>query len=324
MVNFDRHGLLRRQTALESGALPREIDDAVHDGVLVAVGRGTYIAGASLLGKPAYLQRQIIYRSKCIAAATKRPRRSGAARTGLRVLSHESAAAVHGLALLTPNQKLVHLTSGAATGGAVKGRTTVFHTGSLTEDDIVVVDGVRVTSLARTVTDVAATSSSFAQSLAVVDSGLKRGVTRDELQRLLERPRKGVSRARAAVRHGDALAANPGESWCRAQIVEAGLPVPTLQKRYDLHDDTVAYVDHDFDGKVVLEFDGRVKYGGEYLGPGQAPSDVVIAEKLREDKLRELGLDVVRAIWDDLRNRQMIPLLEKHLRAHGITRLSGR
>ena len=51
--------------------------------------------------------------------------------------------------------------------------------------------------------------------------------------------------------------------------------------------------------RTVGEFDGQVKYG-RLLRPGQEPGDAVFAEKLREDRLRDQGLSVVRWTWSDL------------------------
>ncbi len=44
---------------------------------------------------------------------------------------------------------------------------------------------------------------------------------------------------------------------------------------------------------MIVEFDGAVKYGD--CGP-----DTLIAEKVREDRLRDLGYQVVRVCWADL------------------------
>jgi hypothetical protein len=49
----------------------------------------------------------------------------------------------------------------------------------------------------------------------------------------------------------------------------------------------------------VGEFDGKIKYG-RLLRPGQDAGEVVYAEKLREDALRDTGLSVVRWTWQDL------------------------
>lgn len=60
-------------------------------------------------------------------------------------------------------------------------------------------------------------------------------------------------------------------------------------------------VDFLVDGtRVVVEFDGAVKY----TGPGGR--DALLAEKRREDALRELGFEVVRVTWADLVQPQVI------------------
>jgi len=51
--------------------------------------------------------------------------------------------------------------------------------------------------------------------------------------------------------------------------------------------------------RTVAEFDGRIKYG-RCLRPGQDPGDAVFEEKVREDALRDGGLQVVRWIWAEL------------------------
>ena len=51
--------------------------------------------------------------------------------------------------------------------------------------------------------------------------------------------------------------------------------------------------------KTVGEFDGKIKYG-RLLKPGQRIEDVIFDEKIREDAVRDLGLQVVRWITRDL------------------------
>jgi very-short-patch-repair endonuclease len=56
---------------------------------------------------------------------------------------------------------------------------------------------------------------------------------------------------------------------------------------------------------VIIEFDGRVKYGRgaqdrDPFGRRQTGQDVLWQEKRREDRLRDLGYEVVRVIWSDL------------------------
>lgn len=56
---------------------------------------------------------------------------------------------------------------------------------------------------------------------------------------------------------------------------------------------------------VVIEFEGRVKYGRDAdepdpFGRRRSREQVVWDEKRREDRLRDLGYEVVRVVWSDL------------------------
>ena len=83
----------------------------------------------------------------------------------------------------------------------------------------------------------------------------------------------------------------------------ARLPPPDLQISIFGPDGTfIARVDLGYPGcGVLIEFDGAVKYN-KLLAPGQRAEDVVLAEKRREDRLRDLGYVVVRLAWNELSN----------------------
>jgi hypothetical protein len=51
--------------------------------------------------------------------------------------------------------------------------------------------------------------------------------------------------------------------------------------------------------RTVGEVDRKIKYG-RLLKPGQRIENVIFDEKLREDAVRDLGLQVVRWVWPDL------------------------
>ncbi|MDR2280807.1 MAG: hypothetical protein LBE07_08150 [Gordonia sp. (in: high G+C Gram-positive bacteria)] len=301
----DRYGIVHRDVALDSGFSERDIATALRDGVLARVARGRYVPTDQLgaTGDP----RDELYRLTCIAVATG---------PGQPVLSHDSAAAVHRLKLLYPDRTHVHVTTGREGGGSRRARR-VIHGARLGQDDVVEVDGVRVTSVARTAADIALSTAKFPQALTAFDAALRAGGDTEAITRFLECSRRGVSAARRALGFADGRSESPGESWSRAQMIEGDLPVPDLQVEYALRDGSIARCDFGIDDVFVGEFDGLVKYRRDMRG-GDNPEDVVIREKIREDRLRDLDLDVRRWIWDDLRGNRLVPMLRRRYEALGI------
>jgi hypothetical protein len=96
--------------------------------------------------------------------------------------------------------------------------------------------------------------------------------------------------------------------------VEEGLPRPDLQREIFGPDGRlIARVDFYWEEhKTVGEFDGKIKYG-RLLKPGQRIEDVIFDEKIREDAVRDLGLQVVRWVSRDLHRPGV--LRERVLRA---------
>ncbi|GAA3956145.1 hypothetical protein [Gordonia caeni] len=304
----DRYGLIRRAAAQKIGITDDELGAAVKRSELVRLTRGVFMVAPPETEAQTPTVREEEYRLRCIAAATS-------ARTGEALLSHTSAAALHGLPLLTPDRGTVHLTRRRHGGGSVRdGRHR--HPGPVPAEDVVEIDGLAVTSLRRTVLDVAR-AGTFAQALTAVDGGLARGLTRDELTAgLAGRATGGIGTARRAVVCGNRLAESPGESWSRAQMIAGGLPVPQLQRRHTAGSKEYR-VDFDWDGVLVGEFDGLVKYRGR-LRPGETPNDAVIREKLREDALRNEGIAVIRWTWRTLERGEMVTLVRSWLVRTGV------
>lgn len=229
------------------------------------------------------------------------------------VLSHQSAATVHGLEMLRPSLRRVHLTTGSP-AGAHRSTTRHEHVGILADDEIAIVDGVVVTSLERTAVDVACTTTmGFAGALAVFDSALRRGAERTEMAEMVRATRRGVGHARRALRYADGKAENPGESWSRAVMVEAGLPSPRLQHEFfDDDGSQIARTDFDWAGLLVGEFDGMTKYQ-KHLRAGETPFDAMRREKEREDALRRAGIMVIRWTWNDLERGRVVPMIRDWL-----------
>lgn len=204
------------------------------------------------------------------------------------VVSHVSAAAIHGLPVLRKRLERVTVVRPGSNGQ----RTKYVHArrARLEPHEIDVVDGVTVTSMARTVADLSA-SLPFGEALAIADAALRRGLARD---RIVARG-KWRRRIEMVIEHASPLAESAGESLSRALFIPSRLPQPVLQYRvFDARGRQVARCDFGWPQfRVVGEFDGDLKYSGMF---GE-PADVIRNEKHREGEIRDAGFDVVRWWW---------------------------
>jgi hypothetical protein len=111
----------------------------------------------------------------------------------------------------------------------------------------------------------------------------------------------GIRSARRVVEFLDVRSESPGESMSRVRLMEEGLPRPDVPREiFRLDGRFIARVDFYWEEHHTIgEFDGKIKYG-RLLKPGQRIEDVIFDEKIREDAVRDLGLQVVRWISRDL------------------------
>jgi hypothetical protein len=175
-----------------------------------------------------------------------------------------------------------------------------------------------LTNLVRTLVELA-TTSSFSSAVAAFDWALapaERGgvarTTRDEIFDCVDR--LGVKRGRArltrALDFANPLSESAGESFSRAIIHELGFPAPELQKEFVDSRGFIGRVDFWWpDHALIGEFDGIAKYIREEYLRGMTPAQVVIREKLREDRLRATGPSVARWEWDYPANPQRLFVL---------------
>ncbi|MDQ6657880.1 MAG: hypothetical protein M3Z00_06620 [Actinomycetota bacterium] len=218
------------------------------------------------------------------------------------VVSHSSAAVLHGLPVWGLDLSRVHLTRPGRAG--INSTCWVHpHRAQLTDAELTAVDGTAVTTVARTVLDIAR-SAPFTQSVVVADAASHvKATTTSELAAVLDiaRQRGSARGAARVIAFADGLSESVGESRSRVLFAGAGFPAPVLQVR--LHDEFgefVARVDFDFDElRTAGEFDGLGKYT-TLLRPGLDPADSVIEEKIREDRIRDTGRQVVRWTSKDL------------------------
>ncbi|MEP6981573.1 MAG: hypothetical protein ABJA16_12485 [Nakamurella sp.] len=281
-------GLVRRSEAINEGWTDAELRDRVRGGDLTRIRRGGYAHGIDLGG--------LSPESRHRLAVTL-------ARAGISVgaISHASAAALWDLPLVGTDLGRVHATLPKATRTGRIGPERHDHTAMLAPDEVTEIDGIPVTTPARTLVDLA---RSGPPSTAVVcaDAALQRAlVTAAALGRALDRAkgRPGVNRARRALTAADGRSESPGETLTRLAL----RTVAALDLQVDITDDDGRFLGRaDFgveDAALLIEFDGREKYLS-YRRPGQPIEEAVLAEKRREDQLRALGYGLVRVVWKDL------------------------
>ena len=220
-------------------------------------------------------------------------------RTPLTV-SHLSAIAFLEVPIFGTFPERVHALRADAAGGRST-RAVVRHTTSVIPDRVNV-EGVVITAPSRTVVDVAR-SASLANAVTVADAALKMGlITRSDLQlqhELLGSGR-GCRQGAFITEFADGASANGGESYARLLMHQAGFTSPLLQAEF-VDSYGSMYVDFYWPAaKIAVEFDGFQKYSRSEFLQGRTPAEVVWHEKRREDRLRALGLRVVRIVWSDL------------------------
>ncbi len=202
-------------------------------------------------------------------------------------LSHQSALALHGIPVYGVDQRvhLVHRNTGACRSGPM----TAIHL-PVTAKYLQQVDDMWAVAAPMAVLQVAATSG--VEAGLVSADALLRSARTDLAQALADLPRSnGFARAAQVVSMADGRIESVGESRCRWAIRAAGLPNPEPQV-WIRDGGFAARVDFLLaDQRVIIEFDGMVKY--------ESPADLR-AEKIREDRLRSLGYEVVRVTWKDL------------------------
>lgn len=279
----DQYELFSRAQALEDGWSKGALDRALAAGRLVALAPGVYVDAETLEGDR---------RSRHLLEARALVLAHGDAWH----LARRSAAVLHGLPLLGPAPSQVQLTRDQPPNHAhAASRHRRVH--RLLPEEVTLLDGLPTTSPARTVYDIAR-AESFRAGLVVADGALRAGVPRAQLLAVLaSHPRwPGSRRARAVMLFADGRAETPLESLGRATCLEHGLPVFEPQVEVWLDGELVGRVDGLWrEGLLVFEADGALKFTGAGVLP-----DLLT----RQERIRDTGLDVVRAGWGDVTRRR--------------------
>ena len=193
------------RTLRDQGFDDRELRRMKRDGTLLPVRRGAYVRE-----RPAERTRDEEHRELIFATA---PQLHDAA-----VISHGSAAVLHGLPTWSSAIDGVHVTRNLNSGGNRRAVVQV-HAAPLTDGDITAIDGVPVTSLARTVLDLCRTLP-IEQAVAAGDRALVLGLVRAVLEERLAQMTRwpGTRQARRAVALVDPRSESAGESVSRVGL----------------------------------------------------------------------------------------------------------
>jgi hypothetical protein len=281
--------LLLRRDAVASGWSDDELGRLVRAGELTRLRRGAYIDSV-LPPDRAAVHRLLI---RATVAGLSRPA----------VVSHQSAAVLHGLPLWDVPLDRVHVTRRPRAWND-SSAVMYCHVARLRDDEVVEVDGLPVTSPVRTALDL---SRSLPHEAAVValDAALHRGLLSHEVLRgrLFDIAGTPGSRSAArAVAAADGRSESVGESRSRVILHRWKLAPSALQFEVRASDGAVVgRTDFAWEAdRLVGEFDGRIKYG-RLLRPDQEAGDAVFDEKRREDAIRDENWGVIRWVWSELR-----------------------
>lgn len=185
--------------------------------------------------------------------------------------------------------------------GTGHGKTSRYlhsYNADLPNEDVVELDGIRVTNLNRTVADLLR-GLTFPEAVMIVDAAMTKGLDIGNVSFGIGAGR-GHRRAIEALEFGDGRSESAGESRSRALMRMYNLPVPLLQPELRTEGGLfVARVDFLWpENRLVGEFDGASKYRDK-AGQNETTA-VVLREKCRENDIRRLGYDVIRWTWREL------------------------
>lgn len=200
------------------------------------------------------------------------------------------------------------------------------------DPDALTIEHVMVTSLERTIIDVAGTSN-FVTAVGMTDRALAGiGVTADlpahatTKSRLMDaldarQSLRGATRARRVIEFATNQAQSPLESLARVQFALLGYPPPMLQVAFADEEGHIGTTDFFWpEHRLVVEADGLKKYGKERLFQRDLPDiEVFLAEKRREDRIRRQVRSFARIDWALAIDSAA---LAEHLAPHGLSRRS--
>jgi predicted transcriptional regulator of viral defense system len=281
--NDDLVRIITTDRLLSRGYTPQRIKGLVRRGALIRLGRGFYVtakAAGPFLRRPE--GRHMLAAGAVLAGAD-----------ASLVASHTTAARVHGISLLDRPDDTVTLTRARDAGSRRPVKGAQLTQAALPASHVTVRHGLRVTTPARTVVDLARVLP-FRAGVVTADHALEmRLVTRDELRAVVATCKRwpGVKRAVEVVEFADGLSESALESIARVAFRDYGLPPPELQVWVE-HERFVGRADFLWrDSNTIGEADGALKYEN----PSRARHQL-----WRDSRLRDAGFEVVHFTWREI------------------------
>ncbi|MDY3048349.1 MAG: DUF559 domain-containing protein [Rothia sp. (in: high G+C Gram-positive bacteria)] len=211
------------------------------------------------------------------------------------VFTHQSAAWLHGLALL--GQGPVDIYSPPNSRGRPQGIRK--HYWSKPPQILLTPELIRITSLEQTLRDCCCFLGPAA-ALITVESALFQGKCQaEDLAPFLARAAgRGRAKARLIAHIMSKLSESPGESLLKWILHSSHLPMPEQQVEVSAGGERFRLDFAYREQKLGIEFDGQVKYF-DYGNTSQAVYD----ELRREKKLKNEGWMILRFDWSDVYSR---------------------
>lgn len=249
-----------------------------------------------------------------------------------RFLCGEAAAIHHGLWLPEDPEQLILASANSRRYSEIRSNTggyrVLLRRRVVPVGEVVLRDGIAVTTIARTVADVAAAVTAdegCATVLMVMESALAKGISKKEIARhcrLQSGSLRGVH-TQMCLHHAGERSETAGESLTKAMFLDAGMfDVKQQVKVFDPHGREKARVDFFLpEYNMAVEFDGRGKYLGEH-GPSEK---VMLREHDRKIDLENQGYVVVQVGWRQVRSGEALRLIKEAMKRHpaGSREISG-
>jgi very-short-patch-repair endonuclease/predicted transcriptional regulator of viral defense system len=272
-LSASRHGVVTRADLIRAGVSAEGIKRRIRSRLLRPVHRGVYIVG-----------RHATAQSRAMAAA----RACGECAA----VSHQGAAGLRGILRAADRARRVDIT--LAVGDRRRPGIRIHHH-DLPADEVTTLNGIPVTTAARTLLDIAGELSTRALEQALIEAFARRLTDSAELMKLLARhPRHaGNARLRAVLgADGSSLVRSEAEARFGSLVRDAGLPEPVSNVE-------VGGVEVDFlwrDERLIVEVDGFAFH---------STAERFEVDRRRDRALIAAGYRVIRVTWRQIRDEPM-------------------